>query len=271
MSFDLGELVPLSVTIRDAAGTPANATSVTATITLPDGTTASSGAVAPTTQGVYDYDYATVQAGRHAVRWVATGANAGAYTDVFEVLPAATVQLISLADAKKHLNIPATKTDDDAEVADFIRSVTAVIERHVGAVARTAWTETHDGGHHEVALRHYPVLSVTSVTVSGTVLTPSDYTLSPLSGVLARTSGYSALSFPPGRANVVVALVAGTVATAPNVAQAVKIILKHMWETQRSAGGRRPPLDGEPVVDVATYAIPYRALEYLGKVVSDIA
>ncbi len=93
----------LSILIRDAAGQPANAGAVTLTITLPDGTTVTPGPIASTTPGVYDYDYVTVQAGRHGVRWVATGANAAAFTDAFDVQPADGSPWISLADVKDHL------------------------------------------------------------------------------------------------------------------------------------------------------------------------
>lgn len=266
MSFDLGELVALSVTIRDAAGIVANAGAVNLVITLPDGTPAAVGPVSPTSTGVYDYDYPSTQSGRHGVRWVATGVNAGAHTDVFEILAASPPQLISLADAKKHLNIPAANTTDDAEIAETIRAVTVAIERHVGAIVRTVYTETYDGGRCEIALRHYPVIAVTSVTVSGVALDPSGYTLTP-AGLLVPD-----LPFPCGRFNVAVAYVAGMVSTLPNVAQAVKIVLKHMWETQRGSGGMRPPVGGgEPVSVGLGYTMPNRAKELLGAPVGALA
>src|SRR3546814_17325246 len=78
------------------------------TITRPDNTTVSVSPVTPVSTGTYTYDYATVQPGRHVVRWVATGANAGAYTDVFDVREAAPPLLFSLADARKHVNATVT-------------------------------------------------------------------------------------------------------------------------------------------------------------------
>ena len=62
--LEQGETYQYRQTVTDAAGTPANAGTVTATITLPDGST-----VVPTIvnsgAGLYDFDYLTTQAGRY--------------------------------------------------------------------------------------------------------------------------------------------------------------------------------------------------------------
>jgi hypothetical protein len=73
MSIDLGDSVPLSVEVKNAAGALANGGAVTVTVTQPDGTPAGPFTVSPTTTGVYDYDFTPTQVGRHQVRWVATG------------------------------------------------------------------------------------------------------------------------------------------------------------------------------------------------------
>ena len=272
MSFDLGSTVPLSVQIRDESGALADAGSVTATITLPDGTTASSGVVTSSPPGVYTYDYPTVQVGRHDVRWVATGANASAWTDFFEVLPPIGGQVISLADARKHLRIPANQTSDDAEIQAFLRAITRICERYVGAIARTSYTQVFDGGSPRVMVDHRPVLSVTSVTEFGTVLSASDYRVIADSGVIVRMAGEFEMPFLWGSGSVVVVYVVGATVTQPNVIQASKIILQHMWETQRSASGGRPPLGDEPVdTSGTTYVVPYRAQELLGTPVGGIA
>lgn len=270
MSFNLGAVVPLSVTVTDSTGAPANAGAVTVTITLPDNTIATP-AVTNVPPGVYNADFPTTQAGRHSVRWVATGANASAYTDVFEVLPAIPPQIFSLEDGKAQLNIPPATTAYDAEIAEFIRATTAVVERYTGQIVRTAYTETFDGGQCRLMLRHYPVLSITSVTENGTILDPSGYTFTPASGLLIRINGLVEWSFLPGVQNVTVAYIAGTTTTTPNVRQAASIILQHLWETQRPTG--RGPFDqrGEEFDPRFLYSIPRRALELLGDPVSGIA
>jgi hypothetical protein len=271
MSFDLGSTVPLSAQIRDGSGALADAGSVSATLTLPDGTTASSGVIASNPTGVYTYDYPSVQVGRHEVRWVATGANASAWTDFFEVLPAVAGQVISLADAKRHLKIPAAKTADDGEIQNYLRAITRICERYVGAIARTAYTQTFDGGQPRIMVDHRPVLSVTSLTEFGTVLAPGDYRLIADSGVIVRMAGEFEMPFLWGSGSIVVSYAAGVSATPPNVIQAAKIILAHMWETQRSAATGRPPLGEEPMATTGTsYTVPYRAQELLGTPVGGI-
>lgn len=56
MAFDLGDVVTLSVTVRDEAGAPANAGAVTATVTAPDGTTSATPVSNPSA-GVYTSAY----------------------------------------------------------------------------------------------------------------------------------------------------------------------------------------------------------------------
>ncbi|MDN3356080.1 hypothetical protein [Actinomadura sp. DC4] len=267
MSFDLGAVVPLSVSLVDKDGRPADATAMTVTITLPDGTTASS-TVTSSPAGTYSYDYPTVQAGRHVVRWVATGANAGAFTDMFEVAPADPGALVSLADAKEQLNI--TGGSDDAELMRVLQSVTAPVERIVGSVVRRSWTETVDGGHPKIALQHFPVLSITQVAESGSVLAQSAYMVNLDAGVLTRVSGGAATRWRPGASNIAVTYDAGRVITGANVRQAVLVILQHLWDTQRG-GFNTSPRDSDTYDPRFGYSIPRRALELLGEPIPGIA
>ena len=87
--YDLGDAVTLAIQVRDVNGTLANASAVTLTITLPDGTTTTPSVTNPTT-GNYTATYAPTTAGRYLARWVATGTNASAFADDFEVMAAAS-------------------------------------------------------------------------------------------------------------------------------------------------------------------------------------
>ena len=98
--YDLGDPVVLNVTVTNAAGVPADATAVVCTITAPDGTPSTPSVNHTAGTGVYSVNYVATQAGRHTVDWRATGSNASAFTDVFDVRPAMSTQLISLSDAK---------------------------------------------------------------------------------------------------------------------------------------------------------------------------
>src|SRR5215470_17776952 len=164
MAYDLGDVVVLSTTVMDSAGQPANAGSMALTITLPDDTTVVVGPIASTSTGVYVFNYATVQAGRHLVRWVASGANATVYTDVFDVRDRVPVAIVSLADAKIQLNIAASFVADDEELRGFIAGASLAVERQLGTVvSRRSFTErrTADSGG-RVVLSNVPVLAVSS-------------------------------------------------------------------------------------------------------------
>lgn len=264
MSFNLGAVVPLSFTVKDATGALVNAGSVSVTVTLPDLTTVTQGPVTPTSTGVYNYGYPTTQAGHHDVRWVATGVNAGAFTDVFEVLPPAPPQIVSLAEAKDQLNVPQTDTAGDGELLEMIRSATAVVEQYTGVVARRTAVETFHGGKPHVGLSRTPVLAVTQVVDRGTVRTADEWSLNTDTGVLTRTAGgVYALPFLPGWNSVVVTYTAGMPTIPPNVRLAALIIIQHLWETQRPAG--RSPFDqnSDEYDPRYTYTVPRRALELL--------
>jgi hypothetical protein len=139
--FDLGDVVPLTVNIRGADGVLANATAVTLTITLPDGTTTSPAPANPSV-GLYQVDYITVMEGRHLVRWVATGNNASAYTDSFDVRPANPPLIMSLSAAKAILNIPSGSTVDDDELRSLVEAVTSAVETYRGeAIVRRTVVE----------------------------------------------------------------------------------------------------------------------------------
>lgn len=267
MSFDLGAIVTLSVTLTDKDGQPADAGLMTLTITLPDGTTTTQTLTSNPT-GFYDFDYPTVQAGRHVVRWVATGANAGAFTDMFEVAPADPGALISLADAKEQLNI--TGTQDDAELMRMLLSVTRPVERIVGAVARQSWTETLNGGHEKLTLQHFPVLRVIQVTENGIALDPTAYALNADAGILTRVAGTYSRRWSAGIANIGISYEAGRIITGEDVRQAVKIILQHLWETQRG-GFSASPRDSDTYDPRFSYSVPRRALELLGEPIPGMA
>lgn len=93
-TYDLGAVVTLSVAITNPAGAPADATAVTCTVTLPDGTTATPTVSHPAT-GSYTCTYTPAAVGAYRVHWVATGSNASAKVDTFTIAdpdhtPAAT-------------------------------------------------------------------------------------------------------------------------------------------------------------------------------------
>jgi hypothetical protein len=267
MSYDLGAIVPLGTTVRDASGALANAGNMQVTVTLPDNTTTTVPSVAPTSTGTYAYDYPTTLAGRHTVRWVATGVNAGAYVDVFDVREAAPALLFSLAAAKAKLDIPATSTGSDEELREFIEATTAAVEFFVGPVARRTVQQVVRGDRDAWVLHTTPVLAVTAITPLQTwqqAIDVSGLDVDTHTGILRRTDG---LWFYSGDYRVT--YTAGRAIVPPNVSLAAKLILQHLWRTNYGAsrgltgiGGGDDFLATEQVPGFG-YAIPNRALQLL--------
>lgn len=260
MLFDLGDTVPLAVDVLDADGAPTAATSVTLTVDLPDGTTVNPTPANPSV-GRYEFDYVTVQAGRHSIRWVSTEP-ATAFADLIDVRPAAPRYLMSLATMKAHLNI--TSSADDEELRGYMEAATEVIERHLGeTVARATVTgETHQvgRGRTRVTLDRWPVLALTAVTSGDGAHTydVDDFIVDRATGIVTGPAMYG---------TVAVSYLAGPAQVKSSYALAAQIIAAHLWETQRNAGvGQQTGFGGEEIMasSGAGYAIPHRAMELLG-------
>ncbi|WP_433382797.1 hypothetical protein [Streptosporangium sp. CA-115845] len=173
-------------------------------------------------------------------------------------------ELVTLAEAKAHLNIPASRTGDDEEISRFIGALTAPIERHVGIVLPVTVTERCWGGRRSLLLAHRPVQSIGSVTLPGGRTVPgSGYDLDGDAGVLHRMAGGHLSCWERGR--IAVVYTAGLAAVPAHVRQAALIILGHLWETQRGTmGTARATRDDEVWDPRFGYSIPRRALELLG-------
>lgn len=270
--YDLGDVVDLGITITDTSGTPANATTVVATITAPDGTT-STPSISNPSAGLYDVSYTPAQFGRHTIRWVATGSNASAYADDFTVRDFAHLGIVSLDEVKSHLNI--TSTTNDEEIRRFIDAATDLCEQYVGCVLgrQTFANEAYDGNTDQIRLRNPRAMSVTSVVENGRTLASTDYTLDPTGQRLMRlTTG--ALSSPsyfgawaPGVNNVVVSYVSGFINPPPAAKQGVLETVRHLWQTQRgTVNAISRSQSGDDYYPASTYSLPRRAMELLDPV-----
>lgn len=267
MPYDLGDLVPLTVQISNSSGTADDPGAITLTVGLPDGTSVDVLTTNPR-PGCYQADYLTVQAGRHTVRWLATGINASAYTDVFDVRPASPDYLISLATAKDQCKIPLEDTTQDERLREFVEAAAYVIENHrKEAVIRRPITEYHTlrAPATRLLLRITPVISVSAVqAVDGAMVwSGADLHVTPETGLVVGAAG--AVSFV---GNLRASYVAGRVIMPANFSLAARIIVQHLWETTR--GNARAGLwpggqDDTTEIYGMGYAIPNRALELLGK------
>ena len=234
MAYDLGDPVPLAISIKDAAGVAANATLVTLTVTAPDGT-ATSATITPTSTGAYSLTYAPSAAGRYMYRWLATGTNASAHTGTFEVDDPADLPVISLDEAKAYLNVTSSSGDD--EIRSFILAATDIAERETGRqLRRRSLTETLSGGYRALPLSGYPIASVTTVVEDGVTLTAgTDYVADLTMSIVYRGTSAAQRDWRVGRNNITVTYVSGESSPSPTAQLLVKELTRHLWRTQRGA------------------------------------
>lgn len=240
MPFDVGDSIPIAWDVKNSSGVLTNATTATLTITLPDGTTVTPSVTNPPgSTGQYRETYVPSVIGRYAWRVVTTVPNT-AYQDVFEVRETVSPALISLADAKAHLNITSTNSDD--ELREYLEAVTEVVESYVGPIVRRTKTARVHGGHTTITLPDTQIVSVTSLTWvrdGSTLVNLSDLAVDATSGVITfKNYGY----FPYGDIDAV--YVVGQSYVKPNWTLAAKIILDYNWETQL---GNLPSIQGDEV------------------------
>jgi len=266
MPFDLGDTVPLTIAITDAADAPSNASSVVLTVTLPDGTSATPSPTNPTV-GTYQVDYLSTVPGRHVVRWVSTTPNS-AYTDVFDVRESAVPHVVSLKDMKTHLDIKGTSRDE--ELRGVIEAVTGMIEEHLGmAVVRSTRIEEHTIRGSGLVLNWPPVASLVSLALVDGTYTWDVNTLhvSP-AGVVTSPLGVA----PYGHVSVV--YTAGPTVIPAKYREAAEYTVQHLWKSkrpERGAGNRNSGLDSSMGYQQAGYALPNYAIECLGAGLPGIA
>lgn len=164
--------------------------------------------------------------------------------------------LLTLADAKTHLNISGTTFD--TELQAFVDVACALVQ----AYADRSWdsatvTETHDGGGSVFLLRKSPISSITSVSVDGNALAATSYATDTSAGVLRII-----FDTPAGTGNVSIVYAVG--GTAPALAtHAAKETVRHLWQTQRGSMAGRNPLNGDDYIPGTAFSLPRRVMELL--------
>ncbi|WP_031039899.1 hypothetical protein [Streptomyces sp. NRRL F-5650] len=261
MPFDLGATVRLTGECRDPDGTLASAATAVVTVTLPDGMTVTPAVTEdPDTAGKYRADYVTTTPGRHSARWVWTEP-AAAYTDVFDVQEEAPPTILSLHDARDHLNLVSTK--DDGELRFWNSATTRAVEYFTGPVVARSFTEEHAARDaRAVVLHRTPVLTVTaveSVLTGGVTYAVDSLHVDRDTGEVIRLDGGRLT----GRLRFTYR--AGRTVIPENILAGARIILEHLWLTQRGnrgglAGGGQDLSDPIPGLG---YAVPNRALQLL--------
>lgn len=282
MGYDLGSIVPLRGEVRDAAGALANATSVVVHVTLPDGTAAAGSPFTPTnpSTGIYQYDYTTVQAGRHQRRWVASGTNADTWgPDPFDVWPVNSRFAISVDEARSALNLATGNDANDEEIRLFIASATHIIEDVTGPIFGTdTFTEQHHPTTARLILDHaHPVTfgsvvsysngSPTTLTKANTpdAATNDQFTVDPATHTITRR----AAGGPEQQwgDEVWVTYTAGMTTVPFNLILAARELVQYSFGLSQQAA--RPSFEGtgvtpgELVPTPSGYLIPYRVMAWL--------
>jgi len=269
MRYPQGQPVRVSTTIRDLTGTLVNASTLVLNLKKPDGTMVPFNAPTNDSTGLYHQDLLAsdlTQLGRHFYDWVATGTGAGVSFGSLDVFDPFEVNVLSLQDAKAATNIPQTVTTYDDELAVMVASIESTIEKLIGGpiITRTIVETTQpEYGRYNIVLRQRPVLSITSVFDNYTQTNmpmPDGYDIDPNSGVVARNLKLPFLLL--GTCDVTYTAGLGT-SVPPAIGLAARIILQHLWQTQRGPVFN-PSMGGDETVrTLAGFAVPNRALEVL--------
>ena len=252
-SYDLGDKVYLTWLTVDSSGNAVNPGTVTASVTLPDGTNTSL-TTATSTTGTYTTNYLPTLAGRHVIGWYATGSYPQAYSDVFEVRDIADIGIVGYDEVLEYLNIPTANANEN-EIRRFMDAANDLAQSYTGVILgrKTFTSQLYDGGNE-----------------NGVLLNSGQYVIDPTgqrlyrigSGTLYATNSYG--YWTAGMNNVSVTYVAGYVNPPMAAKQGVLEIIRHLWQTQRGAMnvmGRNQT--GDELYPASTYSLPRRAMELL--------
>lgn len=257
--YIVGQVVELA-TVVTVDGTPAPPGGITLTITPVTAagtpTVVTAAGLTNPGPGEYTYAYAVPAAGHYRWSWVTTGAGAGVSTGWFDAVDQ-TPPLITLADARDAINRSDRPMNarDTAELQQFVDAVNSWIHRRCGPVVPQTVTETVTplfpaGG--PVLRVKGNVLVVQSATVYGQAVVVTDW-----SGARGRIAA-GPYSYLPVGTGVTVTYVAGYSPVPPDLVTAARLLLQHMWRTQRSTSVA-PDTSGDDVtVGGFGYAIPNR-------------
>ena len=149
-----------------------------------------------------------------------------------------------------HLNIPAgSSMVDEQDLRTFAEAGCDAVEQECGPIEmRTVVDERVIGSRAAVVLSEFPVTTVVSVSYLGVSGSVSDYRIERLAGVLSRWDGGV---IPDG---TLITYTVGQAIPPSWAVGAAKIIVKHLWRTQRLSRA-----DAQEAVPGAGFAVPNAA------------
>lgn len=281
--YSTGQPVRISATVRDLSGSLVNPTTLTLTVSKPDGTTQSYASPVSDGLGLYHQDVPVSdlsQIGHYAYKWTSTGTGAGESFGDFDVFDPFEPAVLPLQDAKDMLNIPQAATTYDAELQSWIATVETALEGMTGGplINRTITSErcVLDGTYTVLQVRQRPLVSVTSIVAQSTgqaIDISSGLDLDPAAGTIRRKLGYPFYGpYFVWMPTMLVTYVAGWGTAVPAVFNAfARIVVSHLWQTQHGPSVQ-PSMAGEETVTLPGmgFAIPNRAAELLNGTVNGL-
>jgi len=190
-------------------------------------------------------------------------------------------RLVTLGQAKAHLNIPSSDRSHDAELMNMLDGITPVVEFYTGPVVqRQIVGEAYDGGVSRIVLRTRPVVSVQNVVeyrgpvayTLAQVITPDQgtiysYTFNAPGEIVRRTVGGGTTPFPPGYNQVLVSYTAGRLVVPPNVRLGTLELLRVNYQQTQQAGrpqyGTGAAMDDWSGQEMLGFFVPNRVREML--------
>ena len=275
--YPSGQPIRLSTTIRDITGTLVNATALTLLVKVAaaDGTMATTGtyaAPANDNPGLYHQDIPVADlaaTGHYQYTWTATGTGAGVSFGEFDVFDPFETSVLPLQDAKDQLNI--TTTTSDTEIASWIATIESALERYTGGpLVNRSITERAEmlSNQTVILVRQRPLVSVTSIASAsgGAIDISGGLDIDVNAGTVRRKLGLPFYGpFFQWLPQVNITYVAGWGTAVPAAfSSAARIILAHLWESQRGPASL-PGLGGGDTVTMPGFgfAIPNMAAELL--------
>lgn len=227
---------------------------VTLTVTDPNGDTSTP---TPTNSGVvWTASLTPTLPGQHLLLWERTGGER--YVDVLDMWPVNPRYLVSRADVIDRLRLSDQEAKNATRLAAiplYIAVATAIIEDVTGKLLPSSRTWKTSGTAYKRAIVLPAIdVTVTSVTVDGTALASTAYTVDEAAGIV-----YSD-SLTEGDVNIVVAFTVGSVEVPAQARLACLEVVAHLWQISRQGASESAATD-EVVTTPMGFALPKRAWE----------
>jgi hypothetical protein len=266
-----GQPIRLTATASTLAGVLVDDATLALTVQKPDATTQTYSTPTHDSTGTYHQDIPgtdLTQNGHYLYKWTAAATNvvAPSFGD-FDVFDPFEPAVLPLADAKDALNIGQATDKYDNEIQAYVATIEADLEKLIGGpiVNRTISNErVHQTyTNPRLALRQKIVQSVTSIVDewSGASMDVTSVVVDQVTNMASRKGDLPFLFRGPW---CLVTYVAGLGTAVPaGFNPAARIILQHLWQTQRGPGLAPVPNMDETFLPGMAYAIPNRALDIL--------